>query len=134
MTGAVLLVVLLALAATSVGLLAVTEWRHNIRQAAGRTAQAVIAEMGKHSASNAEECTEPTFAEARELLPVGDEPAKRPRPVPVGQILERVEGAGYAIRLNWRRDDEQRARHGTGGTDPGDFPTAVLPVVSPDDA
>jgi hypothetical protein len=131
MSGAVLLVVLLGLAVASVGLLAFIEWLHGVRQAkaAGRAAQAVIAEMGRHTLPASEERTDPKYREARALLPIGDEPVKRPRPIPVDLILERVEREGYAVRLNWRRDDERRAKHGEGGSDPGDFPTAVLPRI-----
>jgi hypothetical protein len=135
MTGAVLLGVLLGLTAASVGLLALTEWLHDIRQAktAGRAAHDFLAEMGKHNLPASDERTDPTFVEARELLPIGDQPASRPRGIPVHELLARAEDEGYALRLNWRQEDEDRAKQGTGGSDPGDFPTAVLPVLGDED-
>jgi hypothetical protein len=131
MTGALWLVALLGVGALFVGCWMLTEWRADIRQAktAGRAAQGFLVEMGRHSLPEAEERTEPKYAEARALLPIGDEPAKRPRRIPVGELLARARDDGYALRLNWRHNDE-RAKHSDIGTDPSDFPTAVLPQIA----
>jgi hypothetical protein len=133
MTGAALLGVILGLTAASVGLLALTEWLHGIRQAktAGRAAHDFLAEIGRHNHLPAsEDRADPKFVDARELLPIGEGPERRPRGIPVRELLARAEDEGYALRLNWRQEDEQRAKQGTGGSDPGDFPTAVLPVLT----
>jgi hypothetical protein len=131
MTGPVWLVVFLGTGLVWVVLWMFIDWRQDVRQAktAVRTAQAAIADMGRHSADESEERTEPTFVEARAVLPVGDEPPKRPRCIPVHELLARVHDEGHALRLNWRREDEQRARGGDGTWTAGDFPTAVLPVI-----
>jgi hypothetical protein len=131
MTSALWLTGLLVVCALFVVFWLLAEWRIDVRQAhgAGLATQDLLAEMGRHSLPNAEEPTEPKYANARELLPVPDEPAKRPRRVPVQEILARTQADGYALRLNWRYDDEQRAKH-SDGIDPGDFPTAVLPRIT----
>ncbi|MBP2323793.1 hypothetical protein JOF56_004178 [Kibdelosporangium banguiense] len=135
MSGALLLVVFLAVALVWVSWWLVADWRRDVRgaKAVGRTAQAAIAEMGRHNLPESEERTEPTFAEALTLLPIGEEPPRRSRHVPVQDLLARLQDEGSALRLNWRHEDEQRARRGDCGIDPGDFPTAVLPVVPSDE-
>jgi type II secretory pathway pseudopilin PulG len=118
MSGALWFVGVLAVAALSVLVSVVAEWRASVRRAkrAGRAARAFLAEMGRHNLPE-------TGSSA------GNAVAGRPSHVSVNQLLQRVEREGYAVRLNWRRDDEQRARQGEGGSDPGDFPTAVLPRI-----
>ncbi len=85
--------------------------------------------MGRHSVPASEERTDPKFAEALELLPVGEEPPKRARRISVDDLLTRAQKEGHAVRLNWQPEDEQRAKNGEGATNPGDFPTAVLPKI-----
>jgi hypothetical protein len=132
MTGLLWLVLFLGVALVCALCWLVADRRRDIRpaKAAGRTAQAAIADMGRHNVPESEEPTDPKFAEALAMLPVGEELPKRSRRVPVQELLARLQDEGAALRLNWRREDEQRARHGDGGSDPGDFPTAVLPRIS----
>jgi hypothetical protein len=132
MTGAVWLTALLVVCALFVVFWLLAEWRTDIRQAktAGRAGQDFLAEMGRHNLPESEERTEPKYTEARELLPVPEEAAKRPRRIPVQELLARAQEQGRALRLNWRYDDEQRTADGNGGSDPGDFPTAVLPRIT----
>jgi hypothetical protein len=132
MTGPVLLGVLLGLTAASVGLLALIEWLHGIRQtkAAVRAAQDVLAGMGRHNLPPSRQRAHPPVARAQELSSLGEQPTGRPRGIPVGELVARAEDEGSALRLNWRYDDEQRAKQGTSGVDPSEFPTAVLPVLA----
>jgi hypothetical protein len=131
MTGAVWLVIFLAGGLVWVSWWLVADWRRDVQQAkaAGQAARAAIADMGRHRVPESEEPTEPKFAEALALLPIGEEPPRRSRRVPVQELLARLQGEGAALRLNWQREDERRAKRGDGGTDPGDFPTAVLPRI-----
>jgi hypothetical protein len=48
----------------------------------------------------------------------------------VRELVARAEDEGSALWLNWRHDDEQRAKQGTSGVDLSEFPTAVLPVLA----
>jgi hypothetical protein len=135
MTGPMWLVLVLAAGLVSVTVWLITDWRRDIKQAktAGRTAQAAIADVGRHNVPEPEERTDPKFAEALAMLPIGEEPPKRSRHVPVQELLARLQDEGAALRLNWQREDEQRAKDGDGPWNAGDFPTAVLPVVQNDE-
>jgi hypothetical protein len=132
MTGQIWLVAVLAVGpvAGAVWWL-VADWRRDIRQArtAGRIAQAVIADMGKHNVPAADERTDPKFAQARGMLPIGDGPPRRRGSLPVRDLLARVAREGSPPRLNRRNADEQRAPGGDRMWSADDFPTAVLPAI-----
>ncbi|SMD14567.1 hypothetical protein [Kibdelosporangium aridum] len=125
MTGPVWLVLLLAAGLVSVVWWLIVDWRRDVRQAkaAARTAHDFFAPVGRHRDLESDDRTEPLFGEA---------PSKQPRQIPVQELLTRTEGEGSALRLNWRREDEQRARGADEPWTAGDFPTAVLPIVTPD--